>query len=165
MKELLQMALDALEYHTQQTRPIQRTEAAILALREALAAPQAEPVAWAMLRADGLVLDVICPDERDAYQGEYTVPLYAAPPAAPAPAVPEGDVVVSKDEAGQIVAVTRQDAEGRILSVIAESTAPAVPLTDKQIEACIHLVDEKFGLFAFARAIEQAHGTGGGGNG
>jgi hypothetical protein len=33
----LRMALEALEYHTEQTRPIQRTEAAILTLREALA--------------------------------------------------------------------------------------------------------------------------------
>ena len=43
--EALRMALEALEYHTEQTRPIQRTEAAILALREALAAPVQEPVA------------------------------------------------------------------------------------------------------------------------
>ncbi len=33
------------------------------------------------------------------------------------------------------------------------------PLTDKQIEACLHHVDEDgIGLFAFARAIEAAHG-------
>ena len=37
--ELLQQALDALEYHTEQTRPIQRTEAAIKMLREAIAQP------------------------------------------------------------------------------------------------------------------------------
>ena len=36
---------------------------------------------------------------------------------------------------------------------------PAVPLTDEQIEACLHHVDEDgIGLFAFARAIEAAHG-------
>jgi hypothetical protein len=42
-------ALEALEYHTQQTRPIQRTEAAILGLREALAQPtqpQPDTVPW-----------------------------------------------------------------------------------------------------------------------
>lgn len=32
-----------------------------------------------------------------------------------------GEVVATKDEAGQIVAVTRQDSEGKILSIIAES--------------------------------------------
>jgi hypothetical protein len=33
---------------------------------------------------------------------------------------PEGEVVVTRDESGNIVAVTRQDDEGQILSVIAE---------------------------------------------
>jgi hypothetical protein len=36
---------------------------------------------------------------------------------------PAGDVVVTKAPDGQIVAVTRQDEEGRILSVIAESSS------------------------------------------
>ncbi|WP_372483809.1 hypothetical protein AB9H29_12225 [Stenotrophomonas sepilia] len=37
---------------------------------------------------------------------------------------PEGHVVVTRNEAGQAVAVTRQDGDGRILSVIAEFEAP-----------------------------------------
>lgn len=37
---------------------------------------------------------------------------------------PEGHVVVTRNEAGQAVAVTRQDDEGRILSVIAEFAPP-----------------------------------------
>ncbi len=37
---------------------------------------------------------------------------------------PEGHVVVTRNEAGQAVAVTRQDDEGRILSVIAEFGTP-----------------------------------------
>lgn len=36
-RELMQQALDALLYHTEQTRPITRTAAAIAALRERLA--------------------------------------------------------------------------------------------------------------------------------
>lgn len=36
----------------------------------------------------------------------------------------EGHVVVTRNEAGQAVAVTRQDDDGRILSVIAEFEAP-----------------------------------------
>ena len=43
-----------------------------------------------------------------------------------------GEVVVTKNAAGQIVAVTRQDEEGQILSVIAES-APA---------SCLHQIQE-----------------------
>lgn len=43
----------------------------------------------------------------------------------------EGEVVVTKTQAGQIVAVTRQDEEGRVLSVIAESeVAPAAAAPD-----------------------------------
>ena len=42
---------------------------------------------------------------------------------------PEGHVVVTRNEAGQAVAVTRQDDEGRILSVIAEfEHHPSVPV-------------------------------------
>jgi hypothetical protein len=40
-----------------------------------------------------------------------------------------------------------------------QRTAERKPLTDEQIEACLHHVDEDgIGLFAFARAIEAAHG-------
>ena len=45
-----------------------------------------EPVAWAMKREDGLVLDVICPDEHDSHGGEYTVPLFLAAGAQTIPA-------------------------------------------------------------------------------
>jgi hypothetical protein len=38
-----------------------------------------EPVAWAMPRSDGLILDVICPEEHAREPGQYTVPLYAHP--------------------------------------------------------------------------------------
>ena len=43
--------------------------------------------------------------------------------------------------------------------MIQKLMAERQPLTDEQIEACIHHVDEDgIGLFAFARAIEAAHG-------
>lgn len=59
-------------------------------------AQSVEPVAWAMRRADGLVLDVICPDEHESHEGEYTMPLYLHPPQpqATTPVVPEGYVLV-----------------------------------------------------------------------
>ena len=68
-------------------------EMAWAAWQAALAQPQAEPIAWGMLRADGLVLDVICPEGHAAYEGEYKVPLYATPQQAQptAPDVPEDD--------------------------------------------------------------------------
>ena len=39
-----------------------------------------EPAAWGMPREDGVILDVICPDEHDREPGNYTIPLYTAPP-------------------------------------------------------------------------------------
>ena len=45
-----------------------------------------EPVAWAMKRSDGLLLDLICPEEHESFEGQYKVPLYADPRPAAAPA-------------------------------------------------------------------------------
>jgi hypothetical protein len=45
-RELLQQALNALEYHTMQTRPINHTDKAIEAIKQELAKPEQEPVAW-----------------------------------------------------------------------------------------------------------------------
>jgi len=36
---------------------------------------QNEPVAWGMEK-DGLIFDVICPDEHKRKEGSYTIPLY-----------------------------------------------------------------------------------------
>ena len=81
-RELLQQALDALltGYH-------QGTQDAIAALREALAAPEPEPVAWYLPSPDGD--DSIFRDHRTVVactgnKWEGFLPLYAAPPAAPA---------------------------------------------------------------------------------
>jgi hypothetical protein len=43
LREAAQAALDALQYHTEMTRPIQKTADSIEALRTALAAQQAAP--------------------------------------------------------------------------------------------------------------------------
>jgi hypothetical protein len=51
--------------------------AAVLAAQPA----PAEPVAWAMRRPDGLVLDVITPEEHEHHAGKYTIPLYSTQPA------------------------------------------------------------------------------------
>ena len=51
-----------------------------------------EPVAWAMQRADGLVLDVICPEEHESHEGSYTLPLYAAAGACPVQSSQAGEL-------------------------------------------------------------------------
>lgn len=42
-----------------------------------------EPVAWAMKRSDGLLLDIITLEEHARIEGDYTIPLFLAAGAAP----------------------------------------------------------------------------------
>lgn len=57
----LKLALEALEYHTAQTRPIAATEAAIAAIKEALA----QPAQQQKIKRDTTVEDDICPSDTD----------------------------------------------------------------------------------------------------
>lgn len=125
LREAAQMALDALltGYH-------QGTQDAITALREALTAPEPEPVmefkgrrltpegtreCWGML---------LCKPEQDPARGAL---LYAAPPAATVPTAP---VVPLTD--GRITAIANELAFG----------------------------GGHCNVYELARAIEQAHGIG-----
>ena len=49
----------------------------IISIQEALETKD-EPVAWGMEK-DGVILDVICPDEHEREEGEYTLPLFTTP--------------------------------------------------------------------------------------
>ena len=82
-----------------------------------------EPVAW-LYRGVDEVMQLTFTDQRevDAFrvndQGwEPATPLFTHP----VPATERGEVVVTFSRDGQIQVVTRQDSEGRILSIIAES--------------------------------------------
>ena len=97
---------------------------------------------------------------------------------AAAEAQPTGDLVVTKNDAGQIVAVTRQDVDGRILEVLAEAQPAAQPLTDEQLLSIARAeaggtgikltrdvgpyeVTEPTHVYkCIVRAIERAHGIG-----
>ena len=48
----------------------------LMECREALAQPEQEPVAWAMLHDNGHFIDAIHPDEHARVEGKYTHPLY-----------------------------------------------------------------------------------------
>jgi hypothetical protein len=71
MNETLKLALDALEYHTYLTRPINNTDEAITAIKAALA--QQEPVA---LVISGVLVKSKLPKN-------YTGHLYITPPQRP----------------------------------------------------------------------------------
>ena len=90
MKEALKLALEALETERENYQDWDKEDGApeyihkaITKCKEALAQPEQEPAAFGMLRADGLILDVICPDEHESFAGEYTIPLYTTPPKRP----------------------------------------------------------------------------------
>lgn len=71
-----------------------------------------------------------------------------------------GEVVVTKNEAGQIVAVTRQDEDGRVLEVIAEPTARPVVVTDKKIEEALDIFYGSIHWRCFGKkSLEGANGV------
>ena len=84
MRQVLEMALEALQHFRDTgTRPsdLAMSEDAITAIKEALAQPKQEPVAWGMASAcGGFVIDCISPEEHARVEGSYTIPLYTTPP-------------------------------------------------------------------------------------
>lgn len=77
----LQQAAAALMDAMDQTDFTCRLGEQLDALEKALEAEQAhavEPAAWGMMK-NGLMLDIICPDEHESFEGDYTIPLYTHP--------------------------------------------------------------------------------------
>jgi hypothetical protein len=82
-KEALKLALEALKYHTAQTRPIHETNEAITALKAALEAKD-EPVAWGVF--EGNLHDMFFSQEEAQEMADLkgthaeVRPFYTAPP-------------------------------------------------------------------------------------
>jgi hypothetical protein len=93
MKEALKLALEALESIAMIGVGegevceflAKRAQQALASVDEALAQPAQEPVAWGFRHHDGAIYDCISPEAHADCEGEYTVPLYATPPAAQPP--------------------------------------------------------------------------------
>ena len=134
----LQMALDAL--YSGESPPNARQQAAIAALREAMAAPQPEPVAlesvhltrdtrgMCVVRVNGRVA---IRDNGDIIDHMATLEWFAAPPAAPAPTVPNGCEKIFTHKWLDPDCIERG-----CKSLAAPPAAPAVPLTG-EIEAMV----------------------------
>ena len=75
--EALQIALKALELWINCKFDEDTAWEAHNAIKESIETKD-EPVAWGM-KKDGIILDVISPDEHDREEGGYTVPLYTTP--------------------------------------------------------------------------------------
>ena len=79
LRKAAEAALEAWEWDWSEPRNEALRER-MEALRQALSQPEQEPVAWGMQRKDGVIIDVICPEEHAREPGDYTIPLYTAPP-------------------------------------------------------------------------------------
>ena len=80
-REAMKMALDAMlsEYSTGGENKYSPWDV-IEALRQALAQPEQEPVAWGFSSKSGAIMDCISHEQHKILAGEYDVPLYTAPP-------------------------------------------------------------------------------------
>ena len=143
-RALLQQALDALEpisaFGRVGTKDVEQAklQQAITALREALTAPEPEPVAWYYVEdpwgANEWHFMTDSPESQECDPRDWT-PLYATPPVAPAPAAPVVREPL-KDEQVRDIARALPFGDGSRLSYIWNAAK------------------------AFARAIEKAHGIG-----
>lgn len=190
-QELLKQALDALERFAYHGRSIGWDKVA-MDLHEALAAPMLEPVAYLVEGwHDGKLIahipHVTLEDAKTSaavfaqhYTTTKTIPLYATPPAQPAPAVPDGvpdtSLVICPNCCTQFRAIP-QDVQRLMIDAGFEPPFVAAPVVREQLtngeiytayiaatNQTLRPQDERLAL-AFARAIEKAHGITGGGNG
>lgn len=153
----LKLALDALEKKAGSWGVGQEilNNAAITSIREALSQPAQEPVAFGMFREDGLILDVICPDEHESFAGEYTVPLYIAPPAAKPAQEPVAHCKVRPlrgDESSPQVYI--EWVNGQPISGALYITPPKRPWVDLTDEQIAEVAEQGYQRWKeFARAI------------
>lgn len=79
--EALRLALEALEYHTEQTRPIPYTIAAIVKIKKVLLQQEAkdEPVAWLHRFIEGGISIGLKPLDLERHPERWE-PLYTTPP-------------------------------------------------------------------------------------
>lgn len=150
-RTLLQQALDALIYHRDQTRPIERSDSAITALREALAAPA--PV---VPLTDEQFADMVAEASLavDLAANPLKLLAFARAVLSAAPVVREPQP--TPRTAGCLMC-------GHCAATGERVVRPAVPLTDEQIDE-LYIQGNKYwiGKRQISRAIEKAHGIGGG---
>jgi hypothetical protein len=103
-----------------------------------------KPVAWGMEK-DGIILDVICPDEHEREEGEYTIPLYTKPQLET-----KDEPVGWIDGKGYMICV-KTDESCRPLYTTPQRTW--VGLTDEEIFE-IHKQVDSMQYLTFGKAIE-----------
>jgi hypothetical protein len=107
-KEVMKLALQYIEANAETKDECEIAEG----LRQIIAEAdkQNEPVAWGYKGKDGLILDVICPEEHEREEGGYTIPLYTTPQQ-------RKWVVLSEKDADSIECWFREEIENNRFSV------------------------------------------------
>lgn len=179
LRKAAEQALDALGYLEYGMCDITHgpsedtTEAAIEALRAALAQPEQEPVVFITPLMEQQMFDDWCPykgspDPRTVWAAavDSVNGLLLGASAQPAQAEPEQEPVAWQINDGTSTYVTdrRVDAEeaaaeGWVRTPLYTTPTPRKPLTEEQIYKAIKGVDS-LRAFDVARAIERAHGIG-----
>ena len=175
--EALNLALEALEYHTAQTRPIHQTNQAITAIKEALAehpAPvQQKPVAWKLVPRDPTEEMLKAMDECSTegyderlYAGHaasvYMAAVDVAPSPQPAQQEPVAYIRVSKT--GNVMACAKTGDFYKLPDKTLLYTTPPQrkPLSDEEIADIVIEMNGNYPTALFwrdlAKAIEAAHG-------
>jgi hypothetical protein len=164
LRTAAQQALEALEYHTEQTRPIQRTADAIATLRAALAEDTRD---WSLLEATQESLREHMAEIqqlRAALAQPATIAEWWAAKQA-ASGEPFGYLwPTGMHPEFRFYQQKRDGVDGMPLYATAQPAPARVPLTDEQID---RITTEQWGAGlgapyaayrAYARAIEAAHG-------
>lgn len=83
MTEVLKLALEAMKYHTAQTRPIHQTNEAIAIVEAALAQLAQEPVAWLTKNKFSGKVDLDAKNAKETTGWSAAFPVYTTPQQRP----------------------------------------------------------------------------------
>lgn len=164
-REIMQQALDALEYHTMQTRPISHTDKAIEALRQALAQPEFDTpeshiVKWSIPVDPNNFGEPLAQPEPQVCCGDYAKCMKACTPRGrwlveKELAKPEQEPVCDKDP---FYCWSIRCQVGKVCKHTAPPRKPWVGLTDDEIEKIVDLnTSDDGGFDIWCDGIAVAH--------
>ncbi len=157
--EVMKQALEALEYHTDQTRPIWKTEQAIVTLTKAIAEQQRD---WSLLEATQ--------DSLREHMAEVKRLKALLEQSAPAQELTDWERVAKVQDAKLRAMCNDPGAFEKLCELMDRyetlrptppAAQPAVPLTDGQIHTLWRNHPNRTNIVDVVRAIEAAHGING----
>jgi hypothetical protein len=119
--------------------------------------PKQKPVAWGMLQKDGLILDVISPEEHENCEGEYTIPLVILQKAEPAAIIEVFDKDWRLEYLSLPVGKHKLYTQQYTYTTPPAAQRPWVGLTEAEVDRCWNMtpMDTHNSRHMFAYAIES----------